>query len=233
MNSSRKSASIDPCGADEIQETRRRLLRAAAAAAPLVATLPSGAAYALGSTSQCIDLSRDASQGAAFNPALSGTSDGFARVAGLSYIFQKGTRPDTVTVPVIAIGTSADTPPYYFASSGSVIVGGTTYSYTVGAVFKPDEFIGGGWTKFTGPTPVQLAKLYRAASDTGDAYNNPTCAVDCLPAGTDPSSQCVFPLSQIGPPDTQGEGSPGNNMGLTTSCLTSVHPTFSGRSCPQ
>lgn len=233
MNSSRKSASIDPCGADEIQETRRRLLRAAAAAAPLVATLPSGAAYALGSTSQCIDLSRDASQGGAFNPALSGTSDGFARVPGFSYQFVKpGVRPAT-GVPVISM--SSNIAPYYFASTGSVVVGvpATTYSYTVGAEFKPDEFAGGGWTRNTGPTSVQLVKLYRAASDTGDAYKNPTCAVDCLPTTTtDPSSQCIFPLSQIGAPDAPGQN-PGNNMGLTTSCLTSVHPSFSGRSCPQ
>ncbi|AUB81013.1 hypothetical protein [Candidatus Thiodictyon syntrophicum] len=229
MNSSRKIASVGQGGADEIQETRRRLLRAAAAAAPLVATLPSGAAYALGSTSQCIKDDRSNSQAVDFNPALGGTAspDGFARVQGYQYTFRKGTERPPVTLIVFSIGASAN-PPYYFGSSGSI----GSYSYTVGEVFDPATFAASVWTMTVGPDAVQLLKLYRAASDTGDADSNPTCAVDCLPASTDPQSRCIFPVSQIGPPDAPGQN-PGNNMGLTTSCLTSVHPISSGRSCPQ
>lgn len=228
MNHSRKDPVRDSDDDDQVQEGRRRLLRSAAAAAPLIATLPSGAAFAFASASQCINQGRVESQSPGFPSWLTGPSDGFARVAGFQYTFRQGAFRPPRNVTVFSIGATPNST-YYFGESGAVA--GNTY--TIGAVFDPTTFAGGNWNVTdAGATPVQLLKLYRAESDTGDPYNNPTCANDCTPAATDPTSECVFPLSQIGPPDPPGQN-PGNNTGLATSCLMSVNPDFNGQSCPQ
>jgi len=204
---------------DEPTPERRRLLKAAAAAAPLIATLPSGAARAMSSTSQCIIQDRAKCQ---IDQTVDGAValldyDGYARELGFAYVFSNGTN-DVTVYQVPALGSQ-----YYFGSSGT-LANGT--EYTIGEVFSPsggDATGGYDWSQTSGPQQVLLLRLYRAESDTGDALDNPTGVTTCSPGTTDTGSTCLFPVSQIGSPDELNQN-PGNNTGLTTSCLTSFDP---------
>jgi hypothetical protein len=82
----------------EPSRERRRALKAAAAAAPLIATLPSGAALAMASTRQCMISSRNQSQntyadlGSDFT--VKGGTDKFLRVPTNGYTYTKRNSSD-------------------------------------------------------------------------------------------------------------------------------------------
>ena len=63
MSDNAKNQSISQSASSEPSAARRKLLRAAAVSAPFIATLPSGAALAMASASQCMITSRESSQG--------------------------------------------------------------------------------------------------------------------------------------------------------------------------
>ena len=205
---------------DEPAPERRRLLKAAAAAAPVIATLPCGSARATSSSSQCFIEDRADTQGGTIQGAVA-SSDGFVRTDGYGHAYQKTSGQNTYNLTVFSIGDTGN-PPYYFGASGSTGVGPT--SYDIGTEFDPSSFDGGGWILiFTGPN--QLMRLYRGYSDSGDVLTDPTCAEVCDPDTTDPSSTCVYPLSHVG---TDTNAPYGENMGLTTSCYTSLTPGGAG-----
>lgn len=205
---------------DAVVQGRRRLLKAAAASAPLIATLPNGAAFATASTAQCVIEARDASktdQDSTFD-AKAALGDGYVRVKGIQTEFtrvvESKTRQAGVTQDVDVIKVV-----YSFPSAPS------TYYNVDGTVFNPAE---GGWTKGASQE-VYLLRVFVPTDGSG------------TPVGTDPQSvdncsfvsgvaqdippQCIYPVGQRDFYRDDG------NMGLTTSCLCSVNPTLVPGAC--
>jgi len=68
---------------DDVSLARRQLLRTAASVAPLIATLPSGAALAQASALNCADKQREAAASGLDQPdAIAASMDGYIRVHG-------------------------------------------------------------------------------------------------------------------------------------------------------
>lgn len=220
MNQSSSPGSPPQWTHDEPAPERRRLLKAAAAAAPVIATLPCGSALATSSSSQCLIESRAQTQGG-FKAGAVASADGYVRTDGWAYAFQKTSGQNTYNLTVFSVGQT-EGPPFLFGESGSTGVGPS--AYTIGTEFDPTSFDGGGWTEII-RGQVHLMQLYRGYSDSGDVVTDPTCAEDCDPDATDPSSTCVYPLSHVG---TDTNTSYGENTGLTTSCYTSLTPGGAG-----
>jgi len=154
---------------------RRRLLQAAAAAAPLIATLPNGAAAATASTAQCIVASRNAIPSPS-NVIEGTTGDAFVRQRGTEAVFNlNGTNQETV----YSIAPDSDT---YYQSNG-------------------DVFITTGWTK-DNEKQVLLLRVFRPVSDNGDTDTNPTSMVDC--GSTPIPPQCIFPVTKQDPGSDTG-----------------------------
>jgi hypothetical protein len=190
--------------------SRRRLLRAAATVAPVIATLPNGAAWANASTAQCIVTSRDTSQSASTVgvppsnvPAFDVTTapDNFVRAPGLETTFKRGTAPNVERQVVYSF------PP------------DTTYYTPAGSVFNPRR-----WT-VESTREVLLLRVFQPTSDTGDVISNPTSVDNCPTAGPIPP-QCIFPVSKR---DTTGDLA--GNTGLAYSCLCSVNPNLISGAC--
>jgi hypothetical protein len=96
MNDTLPDLPDDPRGEGTQSPERRRLLRAAASVAPLVATLPSGAALASASISGCISQSVDQSHLTppqmpdALDLAISPSGDGWLRAAAILRRMRRG-----------------------------------------------------------------------------------------------------------------------------------------------
>ena len=92
---------------ESVAQGRRRLLKAAATTAPLIATLPNGAAWASASTAQCIATSKTA------NPStVASQADAFVRQAGFQYTITPG------NITVYSIGATEGSP--YYLANGTV-----------------------------------------------------------------------------------------------------------------
>jgi len=157
---------------EPILQGRRRLLQAAAAAAPLIATLPNGAAAATASTAQCIVASRNASP----NDVIQGTTgDAFVRHHGTMTDFRLDSAPATTET---AYSMAADSGTYY-KSDGTV-------------------FDTAGWTKVeNSESNVLLLRVFQPISDTFDPVGNPTSMADC--GGHSIRPQCIFPVTKQDP----------------------------------
>lgn len=156
---------------EPLLQGRRRLLQAAAAAAPLIATLPNGAAAATASTAQCIVASREAKP---LNNVIPDTPprDTFVRQHGTMAVFHFNAQPNTKET--------------VYSMAFDPVPG--TYYKSDGLVFDPTE-----WTKET-ENPVLLLRVFRPVSDNGNPDTNPTSMADC---GTPPiPPRCIFPVTQ-------------------------------------
>ncbi len=161
---------------EPILQVRRRLLQAAAAAAPLIATLPNGAAAATASTAQCIVASREASPSDVIPaPAL----DTFVRQHGTMAVFHLDGNTETKET----VYSMAATPP-------------STYYKSDGTVFDTT-----GWIKDS-ETDVLLLRVFRPTSDTFDPVENPTSMADC--GSTPIPPQCIFPVTKQDPGSNAG-----------------------------
>ncbi len=182
---------------EAVMQSRRRLLQAAAAAAPMIATLPNGAMAATASTAQCIVDSRDDSQATAADVVSDPrpTGDAFVRANGEAVNFNRrvGQVSQNVTVYTIA----PDSKKYYYSNG--------------------NPFVPTGWTE-TSREPVLLMRVFVPTSDSGDVIDDPTSVDDCLTTSTHPL--CIFPVSKREPSNDAG------NMGIAQSCLCSVNPNL-------
>jgi hypothetical protein len=190
-------------GLPSVSPARRSLLKLAASAAPLVATLPCGAAWANNSAYQCVSASKTRSDtaGAVLSIATSNT-DGFSRVIGLKYSYRKVTaRPPLppIVTTAVAYGSSAF---------------GTTQYMDDGTIFNPT-----GWSlnPTISPTPstVYLMVLFTPVYSPSDPTVPVTVSSPCTPGTFDSIPSCVYPASRR-------QTGVGGNMGIYTSCLLSV-----------
>ena len=191
---------------ETVVQSRRRLLKAAVATAPLIATLPNGAAWATASTAQCIIASRDASKD---NPDIHfdarGSLDSFVRMVGRQTEFKEKNGPRRKVVYSFPPNYS----PYYDVS---------------GVVFEPE-----GWRVLNkSEQTVYLLRVFVPRDDNGTPSSDPTTVTDCTflsgPSHSIPP-QCIFPVGQ------RDFSSDFGNMGLTVSCLCSVNPTLVTGAC--
>ena len=189
---------------ETVVQSRRRLLKAAAATAPLIATLPNGAAWATASTAQCIINSQTA--GAAnvvTDPPPAG--DTLVRQLGREVIVGPKTTNDSSRLTVYTIDPDDGT---YYKSDGTL-------------------FIDNSWEEKSS-TDVQLLRVF-----TATPISDPTSVKNCL-GGTSPTTGsntvtyavpnpgCIYPASLRSPSD---------NQPLAMSCLCSVNPTLGGVAC--
>lgn len=202
MNNKHTSENPQANQVSGVSEQRRRLLRAAATAAPLVATIPNGAAWANASTAQCI---LDGQPTAPIPPEVEiratgplpaeATPDNFLRVQGLYQEWTNGSTPsfyykigDTwyaappdQTTPAIAIAGSPADPPLNLV--------------------------------LTSETNVLLLKYYKP----DDEVTTVTDQCDLSSAGATAPNDCVWPIT------TSSVGD-GLNQGMAGSCMCSVNP---------
>ena len=176
---------------------RRRFLKSAAVVAPLVATLPNGAAQAAGSTAQCILDNIQDSQAGAIEPVVSSpppASDGYSRMTATRVSFRRslgGFPPQIETVNVYELT----------AYPGQLFD-------TNGGVFDPSSFTPAFAEVPGSRTAVSVLALYQPDDPT-----EPTTVAACIPGTNDPAPTCLYPVTQFAPND---------NIGITTSCLVSV-----------
>jgi len=182
-------------GALRLAAGRRNFLKAAASAAPLVATLPSGATWAT-STSQCILDAITAS------PSLPGavdlsppSADQFVRVKGEAVTWQEV----QYNPPPPALKTQLT---YHIKALDN---GTELYWMPNGEPFVPPA----GWT-VKGRTDVGLLQVFTPQPSTTD----PTTVGSCSPGTYDTQGVCLYPVSQVKSP----------NIGMQASCLCSVNP---------
>lgn len=147
---------------------RRRLLRAAAAIAPLVATLPNGASAANASTAQCIVTSRNPNTPPA---PVAATPDGFVRQFGreVKVGLTVSNDPDSY---IIVYTINGETPLKYYRSDGSVWSTGLPSDYQEKSV-----------------EAKALLRYFDAAADDTNVEN-------CAPISAVPN--CIFPVAQPG-----------------------------------
>jgi hypothetical protein len=181
---------------------RRNFLKAAASAAPLVATLPSGAAWAT-STSQCILDAIKAS------PTLTGavdwpppSADQFVRVKGETVTWEQ-----TQYVPPPPTLKTQLT--YHIPSLDN---GTELYWMPDGKPFDPTDW------KEKGRTDVALLQVFTPQPWTADPSKiGPTTVGPCSPGESDTKGGCIYPVSQVNTANPP-------NIGMQASCLCSVNP---------
>jgi hypothetical protein len=197
MNNNLPELTNDQQGQSSPDSARRRLLRAAASAAPLIATLPSGAAFATASTYQCISKDKAASAGTVPNfDDYKQSLDQWYRSKAYRVVWTHTSSPD---IPTYRFSTDEVNGPFYLEEGGGLFDLTKYPGYTKGSAVE-----------------VYVLRLYVPdnASDPTDVYpacTNPNGAG--VPNGTaSPSDQCVFPFT-----NRQGDV-----MALTGSCWCSI-----------
>jgi len=195
----------DPAEPPQIQRkpllpdaVRRRMLRSAAYAAPLIATIPSGAVRAQASTAQCIVKDR------ANAPVATVSEDAYVRRPALfqAYLDDAG---EAHTV----LGFPQDNPSTFYEADLSNI--------GVPANLLPDG-IPSGWTLIPGTDrDVFVLKYYKP-----DNFDQPQTVTDICDVQPDdngvtptPPEDCLWQITT---------GEVGENQGMTVSCLCSVNP---------
>jgi len=181
---------------------RRRFLKLAATAAPLVATLPSGAARAMGSSAQCVLDAIEASDDGvvpAVSTWLPPTSDTYVRLQGQQVSFS---RDDQSTFP-----PSIETRTAFHIEA----LDGTDERFWLadGSEFFPTPSGEPAWNE-DGRANVGLLKVFQP-----DSRTDPTTVGQCSPGPNDGPPTCLYPVSRI---------VPGGNIGIQASCLCSVNP---------
>jgi hypothetical protein len=157
---------------ETVVQSRRRLLKAAAATAPLIATLPNGAAWATASTAQCIITSRTGAANVVSDPPPDG--DTFVRQKGREVVVGKEDETDTSKWKTVYTIKPDDTS--YYDSDGK--------KYN----------LPGSWEE-KASTDKQLLRFFDATSPD-DVVNNPTGVENCGDTPIPP--QCIFPVDQVG-----------------------------------
>jgi len=199
---------------DDVSRTRRHLLKAAAYTAPLIATLPSGAARAQASAANCvIELQDNAVDDAPAEVVAGDVDDGYIRVDG--------------TVQLCGLPGGRITDVYRFEIPGR--------SPSAVATDSDGNWVDTGTlTPFGDEQPVRLLVLYYpvpadgslpvGASVTCDLKGNPPLDLNTWPTPTpqppaDPTdtNYCIAPLAEV------SQGQPGN-IGMTQSCWCSLNP---------
>jgi hypothetical protein len=213
---------------------RRQLLRAAASAGPLIATLPSGAALAQASAIHCAMSEQNAAAGnQAENVLASPYDDRRVRVAGEERIYQSDTNSrEQVRVYYIPQGTVAPAAISVHADGAMI---GDWFDPTGYHELKSERrhvgFLVQYETSTSRPDPTQIAVPADPRSMVSGAAVMPSqCQItnapdwsDDLDAGapTDrPRSPdfCFYPFTVQAPTGTAG------NIPLAHSCLCSVQP---------
>jgi hypothetical protein len=227
---------------------RRRLLKAAASAAPVIATLPSGEALAAASALQCIINEQDGTKGPAPGQVPSPSPDGYARLLGdkETYAIENGSGgflfADVYHVQLPASGEEIRV--WGDNAVAGVPEPGTWFS--PGEFGQPDFFL--GISDPVATNPWEFLYLYKADSSPLDSKEDIAVNPDGTPADCDiaPSLEGVWD-SQGGPPGAPtAPGSPPGkycfhplavqetapqtpgNVPLTNSCLVSFHNASPG-----
>lgn len=176
--------------------SRRRLLKAAARSAPLIATLPSGAALANASAFQCLEKLQDLAGDGLPAGAVPPSTDRYVRVQAKLEVYEDAALNRRWSV-------------YRIPFSGSdVLVDESGNLFIV-----PDD------ADLTGTTDVELLVLYRARDNSPNPVTaDRNCDLNAV-TGWSPTSpeNCVFPIAKV---NTVQPG----NLGMSTSCLCSINP---------
>lgn len=189
------TVAVSPSETGPASVLRRRLLRAAASSAPLIATLPSGAALAQASAFQCLEQLKEIAAG--------GGPAGETRVA------PEGPGGDKF-LRVMARATP------YRLSGGQVV---THYVFTFrGTPFSIDQD-GNPWVDQGGLVGAEydayLLVIYHAEPDGQTPAATAACTT--TPSSAPPYANCVFPVAEV---ETAQPG----NLGLRRSCWCSINP---------
>jgi hypothetical protein len=201
---------------EDVSVSRRHLLKAAATTAPLIATLPSGAALANASTQACLAKEVERTTTGDVPPDVDfPNSDTYVHVLGVEAIYSDGS------------GSSFTI--YYFNLDGPFRPG------SVGDLALADVSVDsdGNWVDPPDPTQYSITqierrflRIYQPNADLTDVQEQCTlrAATASWPASApDPQSPeyCIAPIA------TPGEGSP-INIANPTSCYCSINPTADG-----
>lgn len=202
---SRKHAPMPAADPFPSDTSRRRLLKRAAQAAPLIATLPSGAVFAQASASQCLISDQEATANGIAPNVVEPPGGWLARP--LEYrTFTESSTGNEYDYYIIPDGSD---PPFYRVAKDNLDDQGSPESAL------PDTS-GGDWTETTpdpdNPPSRNCLQLYVVDEDY-------TTIEDC----PDGAERCVWPI-EIRTTDVppQGQGL----TGLHQSCLCSFDPTF-------
>jgi hypothetical protein len=193
MNNNLPELTNDQQGQSSPDSARRRLLRAAASAAPLVATLPSGAALATASTYQCILDDKDASDGLTKNRGgdFVTSLDHWARVPAKRTVWTKTENSTTTTVRAYRF---SETGPWYKQGDGT-------------------EFDPAGYTP-SKTEDVYVLQLYQPNA------TDPTGLVACQTQGPAslPNGGCIYPVAKRDTADLGNMGVRGSCLCSITDC---------------
>jgi len=138
---------------DDVSLARRQLLRTAASVAPLIATLPSGAALAQASASNCVLLEQEAAEKGEEPPAIAASTDSYIRVPGSRTLYEfpydnindeeKGTQKEVYefTVPGTQRNVSVDAQGNWIDLSTAIKRGRGEPQYFL-VLYKPIGFQG-------------------------------------------------------------------------------------------
>lgn len=195
MHTPSDQSSPRPANPPTMSASRRRLLKAAARSAPLIATLPSGAALANASAFQCLTPLQEAATGGAPDGALP-SPDGYLRVLAELVIFKNA-------VLNIETGRAYRIP----------FAGGTKLIDMNGNLFQiPRNSIEGS------SSAVYLLVLYRSRN-TDPVTVDQECDLRTVTGWTPTSPKnCVYPIAQV------STVQPGGNLGMVASCWCSLSP---------
>jgi hypothetical protein len=221
--------------ARHVSQARRKLLKAAASAAPVIATLPSGEALAMTSSLQCVINEQDDSNKSQPSPIVT-DADKYVRVTGRLEVWQSNTSvadggaglgqievyviPDQDGKEIWVVGENASTTVSPIAPVGTWFDRATAQSPPLSSderqflrFYRADAFpIGSSTGVAANPDPPYLS--------TGCGTSNPAGGWSQPPApraGPDGSigRDCVYPLAVQA--DTRTPG----NIPLTYSCMAS------------
>jgi hypothetical protein len=188
---------------DEVASTdRRRLLRAAVSAAPIIATLPSGAALAQASTSHCIldsiTQSATATDAVAVPNCSTGAGDGWLRLCASRARFKQGA---STFVFALNFGTAG----WYNETTGVLLDGTWTQQPTPAITYRQVLVLQKPYPNGTNPE-----RLYKPA-------DGPICNGSTDPGivTTPDYDGCFFPLAKRQPANING------NTAIMASCWTS------------
>jgi hypothetical protein len=190
---------------EAVVQGRRRLLRAAAAGVPLIATLPNGAAWATASTSECIIQSVQQSKTAL---QVAPSPDGFVRLAGWEVVFEKLGPPPKEQVTVYSMTTS---------SNGKV---DGPYYYPSGAIFEPDSNNAHhNKYKRLSSKKCYLMRMFQPTPNGTEPISLENCS-----SSSSIKPQCIYPVAKVGASIPGG----GETVGALGSCFCSLNPGATG-----
>jgi hypothetical protein len=220
----------------QVSPARRKLLKAAASAAPVIATLPSGEALAMTSSLQCVIHEQDNSNKPQPNPVVV-NADQYVRVPGRREVWQSNTSvaaggagvgqievyriPDQDGNEILVVGDNLNT------NVNPIAPVGTWFNPATAQPPSPSSSAERQFLRFYRADAFPIASSTNVAADpappylsTGCGTSNPAGGWSQPPApraGPDGSigRDCVYPLAVQA--DTRTPG----NIPLTYSCMAS------------